>query len=46
MYVTFLESPGHNESTDSDFKLPDHHQDDQEVQGHPPSMIKKTIKET
>ena len=42
MYPTFLESLGLKEVTYIDFRYPDHHQEDQEAQWHPPSKIKVT----
>ena len=46
MYGTFSESPEHKEAIYGDSKLPDHHQEDQETQGHPPSRINETLKDT
>ena len=42
MYPTFLETSGPQEVTEVDSRYPDHHQEDQEAQGHAPSWIRET----
>ena len=39
MYAIYLESWGYNEAIHQVFKLPNHHQECQEAQGHHPYMM-------